>query len=137
MELPLDLNKRATQILLGLLVISLAATGYFFTKYRELQKDPQKNNQKEVRLLVEKLAKIIVLPEGETPTVATVTDPEKLRDQPFFAHAKSGDKVVIYTNARKAILYDPVAGKIMEVAPVNIGGGAAVAPVAPEPEKEQ
>ena len=39
----------------------------------------------------------------------------------FFSKAKVGDKVIIYTNARKAILYDPVAGKIVEVAPVNIG----------------
>lgn len=48
-------------------------------------------------------------------------DPEKLRDQPFFANAQRGDKVLIYANAKKAILYNPPSNKIIEVAPVNIG----------------
>lgn len=63
----------------------------------------------------------IVLPEGETPTVGTVTDPEKLKDQAFFEKAKIGYRVIIYTNAKKAILYDPDSDKIVEVAPLNIG----------------
>ena len=53
--------------------------------------------------------------------MATVSDLEKLKDQPFFAKAKIGDKVLIYTDAKKAILYDPVNDKIVEVAPINIG----------------
>jgi len=65
------------------------------------------------------VGRIIVLPNDEEPTVATVTDPEKLRDQVFFANAKAGDKVLIYTKARKAYLYDPIAGKLVEVAPIT------------------
>ena len=64
---------------------------------------------------------MIVLPEDEIPTVATVSDPEKLKEQPFFSDAKKGDKVLIYANAKKAILYDPMANKIVTVAPINIG----------------
>ena len=68
-----------------------------------------------------RVGKLIVLPEGEQPTVATVSDAESLREQPFFAQAKNGYKVLIYTNARKAILYDPLSNKIVDVAPLNIG----------------
>ncbi len=73
------------------------------------------------------MGRLITLPEGEEPTVATITDIEKLKDQTFFQKAKNGDKVIIYTNAKKAILYDPIARKIIDVAPVNIGTPSASA----------
>jgi hypothetical protein len=76
----------------------------------------------EVKALVSKVGKLIVLPEEE-PTVATVTDPSKLAGQAFFATAKTGDKVLIYANAKKAVLYRPEEGKIVEVAPINLGEG--------------
>lgn len=74
----------------------------------------------EVQDLVKAVGKLIVLPEGEEPTVASVTDPEKLKDQPFFQNAKAGDKVLIYTKARKAYLYDPQKNKLIEVAPLTV-----------------
>jgi hypothetical protein len=68
----------------------------------------------------------MVLPADETPTIATVSDPEKLKDQPFFANAKKGDKVLIFSNSAKAILYSPTEDKIVEVAPINSSAGAPV-----------
>jgi hypothetical protein len=73
----------------------------------------------EVKDLVEKVGELIVLPEGEVPTVATVSDPEKLRSQAFFENARIGHKVLIYTKARKAYLYDPKIHKLIEVAPIT------------------
>lgn len=73
----------------------------------------------EVGNIVEEVGALIMLPDGETPTVATVTEPEKLKDQAFFAHAKVGDKVLLYTIAKKAYLYDPLAKKLIEVAPIT------------------
>lgn len=70
--------------------------------------------------LTEEVGKLMMLPE-ENPTVATVTDAEKLKNQPFFIRAENGDKVLIYDNAKKAILYRPSAKKIIDVAPINIG----------------
>ncbi len=74
---------------------------------------------REVSDLILAVGALIVLPEGETPTVATVSDPEKLKDQPFFARAKVGDKVLMYTQAKKAYLYDPAANILLEVAPIT------------------
>lgn len=65
--------------------------------------------------VIEKVGKLMILPSDETPNVATVTDLERLKDQPFFKNAKTGDRVLIYANSRKAILYDPVYNKIVEV----------------------
>lgn len=80
----------------------------------------------EVTQLTEEVGKLMLLPQ-ENPTVATVTDTEKLRNQPFFTNAQNGDKVLIYNNAKKAILYRPSAKKIIDVAPINIGNKDAEA----------
>lgn len=113
-------------ILLALVVVSGAAAAYFYNQWNALKTNPQVGAQQEAEALIERVSKLIVLPEDETPTIATVTDPEVLREQAFFVRAKAGDKVLIYTNARKAILYDPAANKIVEVAPINIGNPEAV-----------
>jgi len=73
-----------------------------------------------VNKLVKEVGQLIELPK-ETPTVATITDENKLKDQAFFANAKNGDKVLIFTNSKKAILYRPSLKKIIEVAPINLG----------------
>ena len=107
-----------------LFILLLVAIGIAFSLYRQLEalkKEPQKIVQEDVQGIVAKVGALIMLPDNETPTLATVADPEKLKSQPFFAHAKVGDKVLLYANARKAILYDPIANKIVEVAPINIG----------------
>ncbi|OGY88929.1 MAG: hypothetical protein A2677_02050 [Candidatus Komeilibacteria bacterium RIFCSPHIGHO2_01_FULL_52_14] len=122
-------------IVLLLLAIGSGAMAFSYkSQLQALKANPQKAAQEETRELIARVGKLIVLPSDEEPTIATVADPEKLKDQPFFAKAKAGDRVLIYTNARKAILYDPVSNKIIEVAPVNIGNAQAPQPApAPEP----
>jgi hypothetical protein len=139
-------NGGAATKLLGVLVIALAAaTAYFYVQYSDLKADPAKESQAEVDRLVAQVSKLIVLPEDEKPTVATVTDVEKLKDQPFFARAENGNKVLIYTQAKKAILFDPIENKLIEVAPINIGDGQTrtaprptptPAPVTPAPTED-
>ena len=77
-------------------------------------------SQRDVDTLVDEVGKIIKLPEGEAPTIATVTDLEKVKDQAFFKNAQQGDKVLVYTGAKKAYLYRPSDNKIIEVGVVNI-----------------
>lgn len=120
-------NSKIFLVVLAVLVLVFGGTTvYFYRQTSKLKQDPQKAAQESTQELVGKISKLIVLPEGETPTVATVTDPEKLRqEQPFFAKASMGDKVLIYTGARKAYMYNPTTNKIIEVAPVNIGNPTA------------
>lgn len=77
-------------------------------------------DEKESLAIVAKVGKLISLPKGEEPTVATVTDKEKLSDQPFFKDAENGDKVLIYKQSSKAILYRPSTNKVIDVTSVNI-----------------
>lgn len=62
---------------------------------------------------------LLVLPTDEMPTIATITDLTKVKAQPFFAHAQVGDKVLVYTAAKKAVLYRPAENKIVELGPVS------------------
>lgn len=107
-----------------LLLGAVGAAGYFYTQYRTLKTAASPKPDQEIDEVLEAVAKHLVLPSGETPTVASVTDSEKLKSQPFFASAVNGDKVIIYSGAKKAILYRPDIDKIIDVAPVNIGSQA-------------
>ena len=102
-----------------ILVFCLVLLGglYFFKEWKG-QNDIEIKS--ETQTLIEEVGKLISLPQDEEPTIATVSDPEVLKKQAFFANAKAGDKVLIYAKAKKAVLYDPVAKKIVEVAPLNI-----------------
>ena len=111
---------------LFLILISLAIGGalvYGVAKVKPdflgLPKDATQT-QEDVQKLVAEVGKLIQLPTDETPTVATITDIEKVKEQAFFKNAQNGDKVLIYTNAKKAILYRPSEKKVVEVGAVNI-----------------
>jgi hypothetical protein len=109
-------------LLLTVLVIALTATSiYFYQRSRRVSIGSTASDTGETKALIAEVGKLMFLPENETPTIATVSDPSKLKDQSFFVDAKEGDKVLIYTNAKKAILYDPLAKKIVNVAPINLG----------------
>lgn len=118
-------SKLIPVILVVLVVVFAVLAFYYQGKVSDLKQNPQQVAQAEVQELVNKVAKLIVLPEGERPTVATVTDPEPLRGQAFFANAQRGDRVLLYTGARKAILYSPSQNKIVEVGSVNIAAQQA------------
>jgi len=74
----------------------------------------------EEKAIVDKISKSLTLPEGEDPTMATVTEPEKLSGQFFFKDAKKGDKLLIYQNAKKVILYRPSENRVVEVGVVDL-----------------
>ena len=131
------LKQRFMKVVVPIIaVVAVASSVYFYLQIRELKKDPTVVAQQEVASLVLKIGKLVVLPADETPTVATVSDPEALKDQTFFANAVEGDKVLIYAQAKKAILYSVGMNKILDVAPLNIGNGKAVTPPAPKAEAE-
>lgn len=125
-------------IVLAILVVIFAGSSYyFFAKYQTLRENPNAITQEEIDTLLAEVGELILLPQDEVPTIATVADPEALKDQAFFANAQKDDRVLIYAGAQKAILYSPARKQVIEVAPVNIGEGElppAVAPAAPEIE---
>jgi hypothetical protein len=123
-ESVLPLKKRrmkkreiALLVLVIVAVLGVAGTVYFYTQYVTLEKNPNAVQQAQVTALVKQVGQLMLLP-NETPTVATVEDVKALSSQPFFVNAANGDKVLVFVNARQAILYRPSQNKIINVAPL-------------------
>lgn len=114
-------SQKIIYIIAGVLLIGLAAVAiYFYIQYQNIKKNPNQVAKAETDALVAQVSKLIDLPKDETPTVATVLDKEKLKDQPFFAGAENGDKILIYTKSKKAIIYRPKDNKLINVGPIAI-----------------
>ncbi len=107
------------------MVLFLFAAGvavYEWYLIRNLTSARAEPEQEDIQTLLTKVSKIMVLPADETPEVITISDTELLKSHPFFSQAKIGDKVLIYTKLKKAILYDPVNHKIVDITLLNIEG---------------
>ena len=108
-----------------LVIIALGGGGaglYYYNQYTQAVKRASDPKIEAKELLV-KLGKLIDLP-AEEPTVATVTNADQITSQPFFAKAKNGYRVILYTNGRLAILYDDKANKIINVGTINVSDTA-------------
>lgn len=129
--------SKSLLVIISFSVLVLVAAGfavYYFMQYQNSQsllKDPQKATAQETGKIVDEVGRLIVLPQNEQPQIATVSDVNALKQQSFFAQAKNGDIVLIYTKAQKAVLYDPVQKKVVEVGPINVA--AATPSAAPVP----
>jgi hypothetical protein len=133
---PKKLTRRTLIILIAFAVLLIGVVpGYFFySHYEKTQKqleNPTDAAKEEVAKTVEAVGKLILLPSDEEPTLATVSDKTKVQDQALIqANVRNGDKILIYSQAKKAYLYRPSLNKLVAIAPVNIGEQApTLAPV--------
>lgn len=110
-------------IVLGIIIV-IASAGAAFYFHRQYKSAVMKTPESEIETITKEIGKTVDLPQGEAPTLATVTDKEKVKDQPFFARAENGDKVLIYTNAKKAYLFRPATKRIIEVTTLSENTGA-------------
>ena len=116
---PFSVHQVASVCLLVVALIVSAAVAMFFVRSQQdlrtlkkelsttqqqlavAQKQASQQSQSEAQQLVSEVGQLTVLPTGENPTIATVADLSKLQGQPFFDQAQVGDKVLIYTSAKK------------------------------------
>ncbi len=106
-----------------ILAASFFAAYYFYNQYsktKALLQNVTQNPKDEIGKVISEVGKLIALPQNEVPQLATVTDVTKLKSQPFFANAQNGDKVLIYAQAKEAILYRPSLNKIIQVSNINL-----------------
>lgn len=84
-----------------------------------------KKKENEVETIMKRISEVFLLP-SEIPTVATISDKEKLKGQAFFDKAENGDKLLLFTNSNLAILYRPSIGKIIEISQISVANNPTI-----------
>jgi hypothetical protein len=115
-------NRKKTLwgIAAGLTVLVIAVTAaFFFKEYQEVKNDPKAKAQATSNRVIDKVSNLYFLPEDEKPTVAQIEDKSKLDGQSFFDSARNGDYLLVYTEAKIALLYREGENKLVNVGPVN------------------
>lgn len=102
------------------------------TLKREIIEDPGGTvaglQQERTSSILEKVSQLYAIPEGQVPTIATVQDIDKLKDQPFFDGAQNGDYLIVFDESSLAILYRPSENRLVKVGPINIENSSSEQP---------
>ncbi len=131
-RLPLPSKKSIVILSIFVVGIAIGAGGIF--GYLHFKKTPAPvaeqlpDNQppQAVLGLIETVEKKIPnIPKNEIPSVATIKDLSELSDQEFLEGAKVGDRLMIYSAAKLAILYRPSTNEVIRQGPVEIIGEAS------------
>lgn len=122
MEIFRQLSRKLKIVFVVLAVVALAgivSSGLLLKKVNSLSAVTP-DSQLDVQKTVDEVGQYILLPQDETPTLLTITDLNQLKDQPFFANALIGDKVLVYTTAKKVVLWRPSIHKIIGVSALEL-----------------
>lgn len=127
----------------ALLIIVIIGFAWSFYSYSQAKQklavltDPKQANElnaKQTEELLAKVSKLVVLPNEKNPVVATINDVETLAaTQDFYKDASNGQKLIIFTLARRAVIYDEAANKLINVGPILYTGADGTAPATPIP----
>jgi hypothetical protein len=117
-KIPLSRNEKILAIVVILLLIALGVVGYLFIREKQQVESSTELSSEEAKKIKEDVGKLMLLPEDEEPTIATIIDVEKLRGEnsEFYKNASNGDKLLIYS--QKVIIYSPDKNLIINVAPI-------------------
>lgn len=117
-------GKLLRTLIVGLVLVAAGAGGtYYLAKTKPGTIGLPKNQaevQAEADTIVAQVSKLITLPSDESPTIATITNIDQLKDQPFFKNAQNGDRILVYQKNNKAIIYRPGENRIIDVGTVNV-----------------
>jgi len=108
-------NKIVNILIIFIALVALSFGAYFYYKLHKIENGEDIKIQKELDSLLSKVGEHYLVPFGEEPTIATVSDPELLKSQSFFTLSEKGDKVLIFTKSGRAVLYRPSIDKIIEI----------------------
>lgn len=133
-------NKKIIFIVLyvGVLLGVAGFGGYYFKKYHDLKSSsPEQLQQAQTDQYIDAVSKLYALPKNEKPDIATVKDKEALKKQyPFFDQAENDDIVLIYKEAKLAILYRPSSKQLIKVGPVNVDSGLSIRTIGSDAERQ-
>jgi len=116
-------KRRISKPIIALSVVSIlaiAASVFFYALYANTQSEASKQQK-----IVDKVAKTVELP-GETPTVVTVADKDKLTNKQLAAKLDNGDVLLIFAEAKRLVVYRPGSEKVVNI--LSFANSAEVTP---------
>jgi hypothetical protein len=104
------MNKKVLLIVLVLIVVGVGgvAGSILLRPHSELAK------------LKEAIGRHYLLPNDEQPALLTVVDKDKLSSSYLKQYAEDGDKILIYQEYQRVIIYRPSADRIVDIGPAVI-----------------
>lgn len=76
------------------------------------------NTEAANRQLIAEVGKRVVVPSDETPAITTVVDETQV-SQEFLRGTKKGDKVLLYFQSGRAVVYRPSSGQVVNMGPIE------------------
>ncbi len=116
-------------VLFILCILALIISYHFYSKYAELRVVVEHSDTSAIsgginpsQAIIAAVDKHLLLPTGEEPNIAKVTDLAPLEGYVFFRNATVGDEVIVYCTAQLSILYSPARDKLIEVTRQALSG---------------
>jgi hypothetical protein len=107
------------RILLLVVVAVVIAISVIYFINNGSSNDNSNNNSGSGADILTRLGAVMILPEGETPSISTVTDAEGLKNgATFYRDAENGDKILVYAQSGKIIIYREADNLIVNVGPI-------------------
>lgn len=115
-------SPRSRRAILGVMVALFVVV--LLIVVPRIGKDPatreQERIQRDILKLVERVERHAIVPQ-EIPVVYTITDVQELqKQQEFFMDATDGDKLLIFPQTAKAVIYSPDRDIVVTMGPVSI-----------------
>lgn len=110
---------RKIVLVIVLLILTVVLINYFqLARKSALVKNLPKHQEYEIKQVTRAMSKLVILPKGQTPKLATIISADSARKQnpQFYAQASDGDLVVIY--GETAYIYNPKLKRIVNMGPV-------------------
>lgn len=116
-------DKKFLGVAVVVILLIVVVLGVIFFTNRGGSGDGELSDR-EVAQLLNQVGSLMILPEGEEPAIATIVDAAALiAEQPFYNGAQDGDRVIIYPQAQRAIIYSPERNIIVNVGPIVVDDG--------------
>lgn len=119
-------QKNKTPVIKILIVVAvlLAFGGYIYT----IEKDTKEtrgttlgNSKEEAKQLAEIVSKLVLVDKNQVPEIVTISDAETMvKQQPVFRGVVNGDKILVYVQDKKAIVYSPSRKIIVNILPITM-----------------
>lgn len=114
---PTSAKKSKKKLILIILAVLAVAALAAVIVFQQIKLSSNLTDEQAAKNTQEKVAKIMLLPE-EDALVSDITDIAQISEQPFFSKAENGDKVLIFVQSAKIVVYRESTNQIVNAGPL-------------------